>query len=74
MKLPDIEIVAAKVHDAWVTSKLSQGVISRKNETTGEEQMRPYIELSDTVKELDRATVRAVYQAINEAMELEPGA
>ncbi len=66
MDLPDIEIVAAKVHDAWMKSKLAQGVKSRESET-GEELMVLYEQLSEEAKELDRATVRAVYQAIQEA-------
>lgn len=66
MALPDVELVAAKVHDAWIAAKKKQGVYTRKNETTGEEQMRPYAELSEPVKDLDRQTVLAVYAAIEE--------
>lgn len=65
MKLPDIELVAAKVHEAWMASKRKQGVTSRKSES-GEELMVPYAQLSEQAKELDRATVRAVYDAIRE--------
>ena len=65
MKLPDIELVAAKVHEAWMASKRKQGVTSRKSEN-GEELMVPYAQLSEDAKELDRATVRAVYDAIRE--------
>jgi hypothetical protein len=65
MELPDIEIVAEKVHDDWMKSKLTQGVTSRKSETN-EELMVPYDELSEEAKELDRGTVRAVYAAIEE--------
>lgn len=65
MELPDIEIVAEKVHDDWMKSKLNQGVTSRKSETD-EELMVPYDELSEEAKELDRGTVRAVYAAIEE--------
>lgn len=65
MELPDIEIVAAKVHEAWMKSKLNQGVTSRKSETD-EELMVPYDKLSEEAKELDRGTVRAVYAAIEE--------
>jgi hypothetical protein len=64
--LPDIEIVSAKVHEAWMDSKLKSGVTTRKLET-GEELMVPYGELSDAAKELDRGTVRAVYAAIEAA-------
>lgn len=63
MNLPDIEIVSAKVHEAWMSSKLKTGITTRKLET-GEELMVPYEELSEAAKELDRGTVRAVYAAI----------
>jgi hypothetical protein len=39
------------------------GVSSRLSET-GEELMRPYDDLSEAAKELDRASVKAVYAAI----------
>ena len=65
-ELPDIEVVSAKVHEAWMESKRAQGVTSRQSET-GEELMVPYEQLSETAKELDRATVRAVYEAIRAA-------
>lgn len=63
MKLPDIEAVSAAVHDAWMEGKRAQNVTSRKAED-GEELMVPYAQLSEKAKELDRATVRAVYRAI----------
>jgi hypothetical protein len=66
MDLPDIEIVSAKVHDAWMESKRAEGVTSRKSES-GEELMVPYDQLSEAAKELDRGTVRAVYAAIKAA-------
>jgi hypothetical protein len=65
MDLPDIEIVADRVHEAWMQSKLKQGVTSRKSES-GEELMVPYSDLSEQAKELDRGSVRAVYAAIEE--------
>jgi hypothetical protein len=68
MNLPEIETVAAKVHEAWMNSKKAQGVTSRRSEE-GEELMIPYDQLSETAKELDRATVRAVYAAIQEAQQ-----
>jgi hypothetical protein len=61
--LPDIELVSAEVHAAWMDSKRAQGIASRRSET-GEELMVPYDQLSEAAKELDRATVRAVYAAI----------
>lgn len=33
MTLPDIEAVSAKVHQAWIESKLNQGITSRKSES-----------------------------------------
>lgn len=63
MELPDIEVVSAKVHEAWMASKAAQGVTSRKAED-GEELIKPYDQLSDKAQELDRGTVRAVYAAI----------
>jgi hypothetical protein len=61
--LPDIELVSAKVHEAWIASKRSQSIISRKSES-GEELMVPYQQLSEPAKDLDRETVMAVYAAI----------
>ncbi len=66
MNLPDIEIVSAEVHSAWMKAKQAQGVASRKSEE-GEELMVPYDQLSEKAKELDRDTVRAVYAAIRQA-------
>jgi hypothetical protein len=63
VKLPDIEAVAAKVHEAWMQAKLAEGIRTRKSEK-GEELMVPYDQLSEPSKELDRASVRAVYDAI----------
>lgn len=65
MNLPDIEEVAAKVHEAWMEAKRAHGITSRKSED-GEELMTTYERLSERAKELDRATVRAVYEAIRE--------
>lgn len=62
--LPDIEVVSAQVHEAWIQSKLVNGVTSRKSED-GEELMVPYNELTEKSKALDRNTVKAVYDAIN---------
>jgi hypothetical protein len=63
MTLPDIEAVAAAVHEAWMEGKRAKGITSRKAED-GEELMVPYAQLSEPQKEQDRATVRAVYAAI----------
>lgn len=66
MELPDIEIVSAKVHEAWIASKAAQGVTSRRAED-GEELIAPYAQLSENAKDLDRGTVQAVYAAIQAA-------
>ena len=63
MTLPNIEIVASEVHQAWIDAKLAQGINSRPA-ADGTEQMVPYADLPDTLQELDRATVRAVFAAI----------
>ena len=63
VQLPDIETVAELVHDAWRQAKLLQGITSRLSET-GEELMRPYAELSEAAKNLDRIAVFTVYEAI----------
>jgi RyR domain len=68
MNLPDIEAVAAKVHEAWMEAKRARGVSSRRSET-GEELMVPYEQLSEEAKELDRSSVRAVYDAIRSIKE-----
>lgn len=62
-ELPDIEVVSDRVHEAWRQQKLLSGITSRKSER-GEELLVPYDNLSEPAKELDRATVRAVYEAI----------
>lgn len=66
MNLPDVEVVAAEVHAAWVRSKHAQGVTSRRAED-GEELMVPYADLSEPQKDMDRALVRTVYAAIEAA-------
>jgi len=63
IKLPNIELVSAKVHEAWMQSKLSKGITTRKSEV-GEELMVEYEKLSESAKDLDRNTVKAVYLAI----------
>lgn len=65
LMLPDVEIVSAKVHEAWMKSKRLMMVDSRKAED-GEELMVPYEKLSEKAKHLDRNSVIAVYNAIKE--------
>ena len=64
--LPSVEAVAEQVHESWMAQKLAAGVTTRQLES-GEELMVPYHQLSEQAKELDRATVRSVYQAIQAA-------
>jgi len=61
--LPEMEEVAAAVHQAWMESKRSTGIQSRLSED-GEELMVPYAQLSEKARDLDRNTVKAVYAAI----------
>jgi hypothetical protein len=68
MNLPDVEEVSSKVHEAWMEAKRRAGVTTRKSES-GEELMVPYEQLSEEAKELDRSSVRAVYDAIREIQE-----
>jgi hypothetical protein len=68
MNLPDVEEVSSKVHEAWMEAKRRAGVTTRKSES-GEELMVPYEQLSEETKELDRSTVRAVYDAIRSIKE-----
>jgi hypothetical protein len=65
-QLPDIETVAAYVHQAWMDAKLAQGITSRTAED-GEELCVPYDQLSEKQKEMDRGLVRTVYAAIEAA-------
>ncbi|MEP7239138.1 MAG: RyR domain-containing protein [Ferruginibacter sp.] len=62
-QLPDIELVSAEVHKAWMESKKANGISTRKSEED-EELMVPYEKLSEKAKDLDRNTVKAVYAAI----------
>jgi len=67
IELPDIETVSAEVHKAWMESKKTNGITSRKSEE-GEELMVPYELLSEKAKDLDRNTVKAVYAAIENSI------
>lgn len=58
-----VDQISAKVHEAWMQTKRTQGIESRKSES-GEELMVPYDQLSEAAKDLDRGSVRAVLEAI----------
>jgi RyR domain len=64
LDLPDLEEVAAQVHQAWLAQKHQAGITSHRLQETGEELCVPYEALSEVAKELDRTTVRTVYAAI----------
>jgi hypothetical protein len=59
----DIEAISAEVHAAWMKNRRENGVTSRKSES-GEELMVDYPLLSEAAKDLDRATVKTVVDAI----------
>lgn len=61
-----LEKVSEKVHEQWMETKRAQGVTSRQSER-GEELMRPYPELSEQAKDLDRGSVRSVLDALARA-------
>lgn len=58
-----IEVVSSVVHEKWIDTKTAQGVTTRKSEK-GEELMVPYSDLSEAAKDLDRGSVKAVFQAL----------
>jgi hypothetical protein len=61
-----VEMISANVHEGWMATKRAQGVESRLSER-GEELMKPYRELSEPAKDLDRGTVKAVLAALPKA-------
>ena len=52
------ETFAAAIHERWIVENRRNGVTTAISRLTGEEQMVPYDDLSDTVKEYDRMMVR----------------
>lgn len=60
-----VDELAERVHIRWLASKRAAGVFSRRSES-GEELMVPYVLLSEPAKDLDRHTVRAVLEALEE--------
>lgn len=58
-----VELCAEAVHDKWVETKRSQGITSRPSES-GVEQMVPYAELPEPLKDLDRGSVTAVVDVL----------
>lgn len=62
----NIEMLAEAAHNEWMAEKQRRGVTSWPNER-GFEQMVPYHELSEDVKEFDRIVVRAMIDVIEKA-------
>jgi hypothetical protein len=62
--LPDPELIAQSLHEDWMAAKAAQGISTRPHPQTGDEQMLPWDQLTDTVKEENRRMVRAVYAEI----------
>lgn len=60
----DVEAISAKVHDQWMEFKRAKGITTRTSEV-GEELMVPYDQLSESAKDLDRGSVRAVLGAMS---------
>ena len=64
-----IEQLAEKVHEAWQRERESQGWTfgpARNDDLKQHPSMMPYAELSESEKELDRASVRATVEAIRD--------
>ena len=61
MKMTDdvVERMAEVAHNEWLAEKRRRGVTSWPNEH-GVEQMLPYSELGEDVREFDRVVVRAI--------------
>lgn len=66
MQLPDIDAVAARVHDAWRQEKIAAGITTRPSALTGQEQLVPFDQLHETDKESNRLQVRTIYKAIED--------
>jgi hypothetical protein len=58
------EAMAEAAHDAWLAEKRRRGVTSWPNEH-GVEQMVPYAELDEDVREFDRVVVRAIAEVLD---------
>lgn len=59
----DIDFICNRVHTEWMNYNSANGAISRCA-VWGEELMKPWDDLSNRAKDLDRATVRSVLDAL----------
>lgn len=62
-----VEAVSEQVHETWRKGKADQGVKSRPSNPGGHEQMLPWAELHESVKESNRDQVRTVISALEGA-------
>jgi hypothetical protein len=60
-----VEELAAAAHDSWMESTRANGHTSRISQATGEEQMVPYDQLSESIKDFDRNMVRGVLKNLD---------
>jgi hypothetical protein len=60
----NIEEMAKAAHDAWLAEKRRRGVVSWPNER-GFEQMVPYSECPEDVKDFDRVVVSAIVKVLH---------
>lgn len=60
-----VEALAAAAHDAWMAEKRRRGVSSWPNER-GVEQLVPYADLDESIREFDRIVVRAILGALDD--------
>lgn len=61
-----IEQLADRAHGSWMESNRANGGRTAISRLTGEEQMVPYADLSERVKEYDREMVRGVINNLRE--------
>lgn len=66
----DIERMAEVAHNEWLAEKRRRGVTTWPNER-GVEQMVPYDDLGEDVKEFDRIVVRAIAGVLDADSETE---
>jgi hypothetical protein len=60
-----VELLAAKSHEGYLVGKRASGTTSRLSES-GEEVMVPYGELSESLKNINRAAAAAVLDGLAE--------
>jgi hypothetical protein len=60
-----LEQCAEAAHNAWMAEKMRRGVTTWPNEL-GDEQLRPYDELAESVKEFDRIVIGGIMSVLAE--------